>query len=205
MITIFLFFFLPWLLEFWAGLRSCCLGRISSNRARYPTAPVANFGREKANESGGSTRAVARSPHSLATGLLPFSLRWLLPPSRERFASSGPHGTTARKDSATLGRISLTTALGTRARLRAHTGRRMARTPPTDTSRAAGKEIAHSLPTALEGLSPSALQHRPLSAHQPFTLASRGFARGTTICSDSSAEAKASRPTHSPPRSRPTE
>jgi len=40
------------------------------------------------------------------------------PPSRER-ARSGPRGTTTDKDLATIGRISFTTALGTRARLRA--------------------------------------------------------------------------------------
>lgn len=48
-----------------------------------------------------------------------------------------------------------------------HTGRRVARTriPPTSHQSSGGaKEIALSFPTALEGLSPSALQHRPLSA-----------------------------------------
>lgn len=71
----------------------------------------------------------------------------------------------------------MTTALGTRARLRARTGRRVARTPPTVTSRAAGqKKIA--LSHRSRGLIPLGPAASSPQRHQPFTLASRGFSLG---------------------------
>ena len=129
------------------------------------------------------------------------------PPSRERFASSGPHGTTSRKDSATLGRISLTTALGTRARLRAHAtvpntlavewlGLGYHRPSPVERR---GKRDCSLFPHRSRGLIPLGPAASSPQRHQPFTLASRGFARGT-ICSDSSAEARQRRrPSPKPP------
>jgi hypothetical protein len=140
--------------------------------------------------------AVARSP-------IPSLLDYCHSPSAGSQRASRYH---TPQGLATLGRISFTTALGTRARLRARavpSGRRVARTrtPPTVTSRAAWQRDRSLSPTALEGLSPSALQHRPLSAIGR-SLWLHADSLGGLSAATLRRRQKASRPT--PPRSRPT-
>lgn len=119
---------------------------------------------------------------------------------------SGPRGTTPRKDSATLGRISFNNR--TRYPSSPTSARRSVPHRPssgsgsaTDRHRSSGGQRDRSLfPHRSRGLvTPGPAASSP-QRHPPFTSASRGFVRGT-ICSDSSAEERS----RAPPRSRPTD
>ena len=120
-------------------------------------------------------------------------------PPREG-APGAPRGTTPRKDSATLGRISFNNR--TRYPSSPTSARRPSSgwaAPPTVTGRAAGREIA--LSPAPLSRSPSALQHRPLNAiHLSLRLHAVSFG-GLSAATLRQRSARAPLPEAAPPMS----